>query len=160
MKFKIATNFVSIYSSWIAGICLIAMLIITCLEVVGRYLGHPIQGSFEVVGQLLVPVTWFAIADTQSHRGHIDIDVLFKLFPKRAQTIIEVINYSLCTGLFLLATWQCIVLGISFWKAHLITETIGLVLAPFVFTVALGCFIMCVLLVVQLSDTLNFLIRR
>ena len=34
----------------LGGVCLMGMTLLTCADVVGRYLGHPILGSVEVVG--------------------------------------------------------------------------------------------------------------
>lgn len=146
---------------WFGGVCLVAMMILTFAEIVGRLLGqHPVKGSFETIGQLLVPVASFGMAYTQSKRGHIDIDLLTKRFPQRAQVTVELIGYSLCLVTFSLLTWQVFVLGTVYWDKGLISQTLGFPLAPFVYLAGVACAVMCVELLTELIELLIRLRRK
>jgi TRAP-type C4-dicarboxylate transport system permease small subunit len=148
-------------SYWVAGLGLVAMVVITCAEVVSRRATqHPILGSFELVAQLMILVTWFAIAYTQSQRGHIVIGVLVERFPQRIKLIAEAINYFLCLGIFSLITWQCVVLGMTFSNHHQVTETLKWPLAYFVYIGTFGLVMMCVVLLAELCNVLVRLVKK
>jgi TRAP-type C4-dicarboxylate transport system permease small subunit len=86
--------------------CLVAMMIITCADVVGRYLGHPIFGSVEIVGFLATLAAAMALPYTHEARGHIGVEILVVRFSRRLQAAIELATNMLSLTLFGVVTWR------------------------------------------------------
>jgi TRAP-type C4-dicarboxylate transport system permease small subunit len=141
------------FSKWlvrIAAVCLLLMVLLTCSEVVARYFGHPVKGSYDLIGILLLTITGFAIAYTQIQKGHIEIEFVFERLSKKVQSILQIVNHILTLAIMLLITWQCFKAGLNFSRVGEGTETVHLPIAPFVYGLAIGCGAMCLVLLVDL----------
>ena len=143
-----------------AVVALAGMLLLTCSDVILRRVGRPIVGTYELVGFFAVVVVAFPIAYTQILRGHIAIEFLVSRFPKRFQTAIDSINYVLGIGVFSLLAWQCCVLGTKLMSVGRVSETLQMPFFPFVYGAAFGCAMMCVALLIDLSNLLAKLVRK
>jgi len=90
----------------IGAACLVGMTFVTCADVVGRALGHPIFGSVEIVGFMATLAVVMAMPYTHQVQGHIGVEILVRLFSEKTQTIIDI-----CTGivsliLFSVISWR------------------------------------------------------
>jgi len=90
----------------IGAACLVGMTFVTCADVVGRALGHPIFGSVEIVGFMATLAVVMAMPYTHQVQGHIGVEMLVRLFSEKTQTIIDI-----CTGivsliLFSVISWR------------------------------------------------------
>ena len=90
----------------IGAVCLIGMMLLTCIDVVGRSLGHPIFGSVEIVGYMAILSVVMAMPYTHQVQGHIGVEIIVRLFSEKTQTIVDI-----CTGiisfiLFAVVTWR------------------------------------------------------
>ena len=86
--------------------CLVGMMLLTCADVAGRALGHPIFGSVEIVGYMAILSVVMAMPYTHQVQGHIGVEIVVRLFSAKTQTIIDI-----CTGivsliLFAVVTWR------------------------------------------------------
>jgi TRAP-type C4-dicarboxylate transport system permease small subunit len=91
----------------IAGaVCLMGMVAITCADVVGRYLGHPIFGSVEIAGFLATLAAALALPYTHAMKGHIGVEILVVRFSRRTQAAIELGTNILSLVLFAVVTWR------------------------------------------------------
>ena len=139
----------------IAGVFLVAMVSLTCADIVSRLLWVPILGSVELVALFGSVVTAFALGYTQLRRGHIWVDVLINLFPKRVKRILNIINSLICTGFFAVVAWRITVWSTTLVTTGELTETLRVIYYPFSYGVALGC---AVLSLVFLTDCLKSMI--
>lgn len=139
----------------IGGIFLIGMILLTCANILFRLTWFPIRGTFELMGFFGAIVTAFALGSTQNKRGHIAVDVLVKTFSPKARKIVSIINNTLCTSFFLIATWQIAKKATILWNTGEVTETLRIIYYPFAYAVAFGC---AVLSLVFLTDMLKVLI--
>ena len=85
---------------------LVGMMLLTCADVVGRYLGHPIFGSVEIVGYLAVMTAIMALSYTHEEKGHIGVEILVRHFPKRMQDGIEIFTHVIGTVLAGVIAWR------------------------------------------------------
>ena len=138
----------------IAGITLIGMVILTCTNVLLRCVWVPIKGVYEFMGFFGAIVTAFALGYTQLKRGHVGIDIVVNLFSARTQRILSGINYFICLVVFALAGWEIAVWGTTIWRTGEVTETLRIIFYPFIYGVALGCFILCLVFFVDLLKVL------
>jgi TRAP-type C4-dicarboxylate transport system permease small subunit len=135
---------------FVAGTFMVAMILITCLNIFSRLVWVPIKGTFELMGFFGAVVTAFALGYTQAKKAHISVDILVNRFPKRVQKILNGINSVICMIFFTLAGWQIAKLGNTLRTSGEVTETLRIIYYPFTYGVALGCFLLSLVLLVEL----------
>ena len=90
----------------LGAVCLVGMMLLTCVDVVGRAFGYPIFGSVEIVGFMATLAVVMAMPYTHQVQGHIGVEIIVRLFSEKTQTIVDI-----CTGmtsliLFAVVTWR------------------------------------------------------
>ena len=90
----------------VGAFCLVVMMFLTCADVVGRFFGHPIFGSVEIVGFMAAISVAMALPYTHQARGHIGVEIVVRLFSDRTRKIIELTTNSLALLLFAVVTWR------------------------------------------------------
>lgn len=90
----------------LSAACLVAMMLLTCVDVVGRHFRHPVFGSVEIMGFLATMVVAMALPYTHQIQGHIGVDIVVRLLPDRVRAIIDLSTSVLSLALFALVTWQ------------------------------------------------------
>ena len=93
----------------IGAACLVGMTFLTCVDVVGRALGHPVFGSVEIVGFMATLAVVMAMPYTHQVKGHIGVEILVRLFSEKTQTIIDICTGILSVILFALISWRMVV---------------------------------------------------
>jgi TRAP-type C4-dicarboxylate transport system permease small subunit len=159
-RFTKLPSFLSERLNWFAAGTLALLIFLTCGDVILRYLRHPIRGSFEISGFLLLLTISFAIAHTQILRGHIAIGIFVERFPQRAQAVFDVIAHLLGLGVFALFAWQCVNLGTTWLRVSQVSDTLGIPTYPFLYVIAFSCFVMCLVLLIDLANAMGRLIRK
>lgn len=89
--------------------CLVGMMALTCVDVVGRYFGHPVFGSVELVIFMAALATGLALPYTHAVKGHIGVEVFVRLLSTRAQQVIELCTNAAGLALMVLISWQMLV---------------------------------------------------
>ena len=90
----------------IGAICLVGMMLLTCVDVVGRAFSHPIFGSVEIVGYMAILSVVMAMPYTHQVQGHIGVEIVVRLFSEKTQTIIEICTGIISLVLFAVVTWR------------------------------------------------------
>ncbi len=90
----------------IGAIALTSMMLLTVVDVIGRFFKHPIFGSVELVGFLATIVVAAALPYTYKVDGHVGVEILVRLLSKKAQVCIDIFTRVLSFILFSLVTWQ------------------------------------------------------
>jgi len=136
--------------SWIGGVFLVGMIVLTCGNIVFRLVWVPIRGTFELMGYFGAIVTAFALGYTQMKRGHISVDVLVNTFSDKRRKVVDTINYTVCFLFFGVAAWQIGVKATTLMNTGEITETLRIIYYPFTYGVALGCAVLSLVLFTDL----------
>lgn len=72
----------------VAGLLLAAMVVVTCIDVVGRYLfNRPMKGAFELTEVLMAALIFAALPAITARREHIAVDLLDRYFSRRAAQV-------------------------------------------------------------------------
>jgi len=138
----------------IAGVFLTAMILLACSNIFLRIVWLPLKGTYELMGFFGAVVTAFALGYTQIKRGHIGIDIVVMQFSAKARRILHGINCFICMVFFSIAGWQIAKWARILWKTGEVTETLRIVFYPFTYGVALGCFVLALVLLVDLLRVL------
>jgi TRAP-type C4-dicarboxylate transport system permease small subunit len=141
--------------NWVAAGAVVAMMCLTCADVILRIFRHPIPGTYEIVGLLGSVVIAFSIGYTSVAKGHIAVEFLVQKFPVRVQTFIDTLNDLISTCLFGLITWQSIVYASDLKQSGEVSLTIQMPIYPFVYGIALGCGLLCLVLLLDFVKSLK-----
>jgi TRAP-type C4-dicarboxylate transport system permease small subunit len=90
----------------IGAVALTAMMMLTVVDVIGRFFKSPIFGSVELVGFLATIVVAAALPYTYKMDGHVGVEILVRLLPDKTQIWIDIFTRILSLVLFVLITWQ------------------------------------------------------
>ncbi len=71
--------------TFIGGIFLVAMIVLTCGNIFFRIVWVPVPGTYELMGLFGAIVTAFALGQTQAKRGHVAVDVLINTFSAKTK---------------------------------------------------------------------------
>jgi len=142
----------------IGAIVLGIMMLLTTSDVVGRYFfNHPIGGTYELIGLLLVCAATWGLAYCQIHRRHIRISVLLDRFSPRIRAGLDSLAYIIGLGAFFLICWQMLVMATEYFLLGDTgtTEELGIPFFPFMLTLAIGVGMLCIILLTDLLQSLK-----
>jgi len=136
---------------WIAGAAIIAMMLLTCADVVLRYFRKPIPGTYELVCFLGAVAVSFAMAHTSIEKGHVSVSFVVSLFPSRVQGLIECITGCFGCCLFALIAWQSVTYANDLFASKEVSLTLELPFYPFVYGIGFSAAIVCLVLFSDLT---------
>ena len=148
-------NILSYRFNWIAAVAVAVMMILTCVDVTLRLFRHPIPGTYEIVGLLGAVVIAFSLAYTSAEKGHIAVEFLVQKFPRNVQVFITIINDLIGTALFGLIAWQSILYAFDLKQSGEVSMTIQMPIYPFVYGIATGCGLLCLVLLTESFKSLT-----
>lgn len=93
-------------STWISALCIVAMMGVTCLDVILRALRVPMAGAYETVGYLGALMVAFALADTTLKGGHIRVEFLVEKLSEQTKKWVGRAIYTTLIVLFSIVTWR------------------------------------------------------
>ena len=128
--------------------CLVGMMLLTCVEVIGRKFGHPIFGSVELVGFMATLAVAFALPYTHQVGAHIGVEVLVQLFPDKTQTVIELCTHWLSLALFGIVTWQMTLYAATIQASGTVSMSLELPEHVISYIVS-GCFLIFSLVIIR-----------
>jgi TRAP-type C4-dicarboxylate transport system permease small subunit len=144
----------------IALVALVAMSLVTVLDVAGRYLlNRPLPGALELTELLMVFLVFGAFARTEWHNGHVDVDVLVNRFPPRARALCEGAAALLSAAFWGAIAWRTWVRALDIRGAGETSTNLGLPIWPFVVVAAVGSGLFTVVLLYRRVDVVRRLIR-
>jgi len=146
--------------NWVAATAIMAMMLLTCADVILRFFRHPIPGTYEMVGLLGTIVVSFSLAHTSVMRGHISVEFIVQKLPRRVQIVIDGINSLLGAALFGLITWQSISYASNLMHTGEVSMTLQMPIFPFVYGISIGSGILCLVLFIEFSQSLSRTIQK
>lgn len=147
----------------IAAAVLGIMMINTVADVCGRYFFlSPIEGTFELVGIMLVIAGSLGLGYCQLNKANIRITVLSDLLSYRGQSIVYIIAYIICAATTGMICWQG---GLRAWEYIFkelggTTVTLGLVFWPFMMLLAIGFGWVCLIFLIDIYITVKEVFRH
>jgi TRAP-type C4-dicarboxylate transport system permease small subunit len=130
----------------IAGISLVCLMGLTIADVILRFFGRPIPGTYECVAFLGAIVLGLSVPLTSWTRGQIYVDFLILKFPKRVQDVFNIVTRCMVIILFLLIGWTLMKYGMILHKSGEVSLTLEMPYYPIVYVLGITCFIQCLVL--------------
>ena len=134
------------------GVFLLAMILLTCSNILLRIIWMPVRGTFELMGFFGALATTFALGYTQIRKGHIAVDVLISSFSSGTRRILNIVNSVLGLVFFVLVAWQMCLKAMTLSATGEVTETLRIPYHPFTYGVAMGCAALALVFLVDLVN--------
>jgi TRAP-type C4-dicarboxylate transport system permease small subunit len=134
-----ASAYISRGLAWFSGVGLVAMMLLTVAEMVSRLFGKPMAGTVEAIGWLAAVTSALALGYTQLHKGHVAIDLISSRLSPRARAALSGLVLLASTALFALVTWQLFRHAGVLRQSGSLSETMKVIVYPWVYVVSLGC---------------------
>jgi len=143
----------------IAQVAVVAMLFLVVGNILLRIVWKPILGTYDIAGFIGAILIGFAIAYCALEKGQIQVELLVARLPERAQGIIGSITGILSLGIFSLVTWQCIVLANDMRRVGEVSMSAHISFYPYIYGIAFGCGLLCVVILIDLIKSLVKVIK-
>jgi len=130
----------------ISGITLTFMMSLTVSDIILRFLGRPIVGTYELVAFSGAVVIGFALPFTSWVRGHIYVDFFILRFSQKMRNIFNIVTRCFGIGLFVMIGWNLIKYGMDLNKSGEVSPTLQVPFYPVAFGIGICCFIQCLVL--------------
>lgn len=137
----------------VSAAAVVFIMLLTCADVVMRFFGRPIPGTYELVGYFGAVIIAFAMAYTSVERGHIAVVLLVDRLPRRPKHVVEALSALAGAFLFGLLAWQSLIYAADLMESGDVSLTLGVPTWPFVSCIGAGsALLVLVLLVDALRD--------
>jgi TRAP-type C4-dicarboxylate transport system permease small subunit len=142
--------------TWVASGALSIMIIFVVSNVLSRFFfKKPLPGTIEVIELVAVVIVFFSVAYTESKRGHIYVELLVSRLSKRVQAVLASMMYFLAAVFFAVMGWRGGVLAWSYLVPRVReTYVLSIPIAPFLFVIALGSFVLALETLIHVFDPL------
>ena len=121
----------------IAALTLTAMVLLTCVDVVGRYFfNHPLTGAFELTEQAMGLLVFSSLPLVAMRRQHVTVDLFDHLIPsrwRRAQNALVGVIAAVCMGAI---AWRIWVKAVEMMHSGETTAVLQFAVYPLVFFMA------------------------
>lgn len=139
----------------VSCVALVGMMAFVVINVVSRAFWRPIFGIYESVGFLLSIMVAFSIAHCAVNKGHIVVNILEDLIPKRLLPVLDTIVAMLGAALFLLLAWQCYVYAQIMRDRGELSMSMEIPFYPLIFVIAFGFLMLALALMMDLLKSLT-----
>lgn len=108
----------------IAGLAIVAMILVTCADVIGRRLGHPLKGTYDIVELLGAITITGGLPYTTACRGHVAIEFFLHTLSRRGRTILDLLVRAASISLFAFLTLRFVEYGQELKASGQVTLTL------------------------------------
>ncbi|PIE36305.1 hypothetical protein CSA56_00610 [candidate division KSB3 bacterium] len=138
----------------LAALAIVAMVCLTCADVLMRFFRRPIAGTYELVSFLGALTVSFAIAHTTAEQSHVAVSLIVRLLPQNIQRMIESVVALLGMFLFALISWQSVLYGMDCQAYGEVSLTLELPVHPIIYGIAFGAAVVCLVLLADFMDAI------
>lgn len=152
-------------SLWFGGLsaaALVVMMLITVADVGGRIFNHPLFGSYELIGMLLVAAGPLGMALCQKEGSHITVTLVVDLLPPGVRAVLQSIALFLSLGTFSVITWKMIELTVTYYAKGRggVSADLGISLGHVSLVFSVGALLFSLMLLLHLVKSLTRHFRR
>ncbi|MBN2506304.1 MAG: TRAP transporter small permease [Verrucomicrobia bacterium] len=122
-----------------SGAGLMAMVLVTTLDVALRALGWSRPGAYDLVKVFAALTIAAALPYTTAIKGHVAIEFFFHRLGRRGRMVVDAVMRLGGMGLFGLLAWGCVALGNSLWRSGEVSLTLQLPIFWVPYVLAASC---------------------
>jgi TRAP-type C4-dicarboxylate transport system permease small subunit len=119
----------------LAGVCLMAIVVLTTLNIVARKFAAPILGAHEATEYLAALLIGLTLAYNQLRKENISVELVDTFLSPRTRALMESVTSFFCLVMCLLIAWRCVVYAMGLREAREVSLTMGIPFYPVVLVV-------------------------
>ena len=123
----------------VGGLAVAGLIVVTVADVVGRQIGLPVKGAYDLVRVLGAVAMACALPLTKAVKGHIAIEYFFQKMGARGRAAMDTVMRLVLLALFGLLTWQFALQGQRFLDSGETTTTLHMPMFWVPWLAALAC---------------------
>jgi TRAP-type C4-dicarboxylate transport system permease small subunit len=143
------------YMNAIAGSLLFFMMMLVVTDVVGRFFGMPVTGSYELVALAGAIVIGFAIPRTSLDHGHVSLDLLIERSSEVTRKTLILSTRVLSILLFIGLACFLVLKGHYLYINREVSSTLRIPQFILVYVLAFCCLIECLALTADIFSVIN-----
>jgi len=151
---------ISQWTNWIGIGSLVAIMVLVVANIVTRFFGSVIPGTYSLASLIAVLTVSFAIVYTGLKRGHIVIELLVSRFSQRVRVILESFGLVLGIGIWALIAWAGLQHAGEMWLLGERAEPLRISAAPFRYVWGIAMVLFCLVLLINLFKVLPRAAKR
>ncbi|MBN2140785.1 MAG: TRAP transporter small permease [Desulfovibrionaceae bacterium] len=132
--------------AFVAGILMVAMMVLACANMLLRAVWSPVPGAFELMGFFGAVAAAFSLGYAQISKSHIAVGLLVRHFHRPVRRALDAASSLLSCAFFGLAGIEAFKWAAFLVRTGELSETLRFVYHPFVFATALGCLVIALAL--------------
>jgi len=125
--------------AWAAAAMLGAMMLFSVADMVMRGFGVTVAGSYEVIGWLSAVAMALALGTVQRHKGHVAMELVVVKMGRRSRALTEALMALVSLALFAVVAFYVARYGRVLHETGSLSETLRIIVYPWVYVVGLGC---------------------
>jgi len=133
--------------NWVGGVILALMMLLTVLDVILRYMGRAITGTFELMSFGGAVVAGFAIAQTSVDGAHVNVDMLTAALAEKGRRVVTVLTKLIGIGVFALLAWALLLKGKDLYATGEVSLTLHVPFYPVAYALSLSAVVECFVLI-------------
>ena len=125
--------------AWAAAAMLGAMMLFSVADMVMRGFGVTVAGSYEVIGWLSAAAMALALGTVQRHKGHVAMELVVVKMGRRSRALTDASMALISLVLFAIVAFYVVRYGRVLHETGSLSETLRIIVYPWVYVVGLGC---------------------
>jgi TRAP-type C4-dicarboxylate transport system permease small subunit len=139
----------------VGGVVLTLMMLVTVTDVILRFFGKPITGTYELVFLSGAVVIGCAIPRTSLEGGHVNVDFAIEYLPVMFKKVIVVFTRLLGIAFFVLLGWNLFAYGTTLFSKHEVSLTLHVPYYPVAYVLGVCAFVESIALLSGLIRTVR-----
>ncbi len=123
----------------IAALGLLAMMTVTCVDVILRKLGHPLPGAYDLVKVAAGLTITCALPYTTAIKGHVAVEYFHHRLGRRGRVVADTLIRLPIVAMFSLFAWQFVSYGTKLRTSGEVSMTLQLPVFWLPYVVAFAC---------------------
>ncbi|RJX24376.1 MAG: TRAP transporter small permease [Dethiobacter sp.] len=154
------TSTLSYFLDRMARWVVVVLMALVVSNVIMRFMGRPIQGTIEFVEVLTAMVIGLSLAHCAAQDGHIAVTFLLEKLSAKIQAFIDVIVGSVVFLFLSLIVWRLCIYANTVRITGQVSLTTKTSYYPFIFVIAFGFLVYCLVVLTGLIDSVRKVVRR
>ena len=135
----------------VSGLSVMAMMLVTCADVLFRAFGHGLTGSYDIVRIAGAVAIACALPYTTAVKGHVAIEYFFQKLNRPGRVVVDSACRLLVAGLFGMLSWQCVAYGNTLRRTGEVSLTLQIPIFWVAYVIALCCAVTVLVKIYNLS---------
>ena len=145
--------------AWAAAVCLFAMMLLTFVDVSGRFIRRPILGATEVTAILMGFLVMFPLGYVTETKQHLRADFIYSRLKQRTRDIFDVFTTSIALFVAVMISIRLFYIEEGFRHSGRYTQSLGIYIWPDALVMALASLLLVTSLALQIVDIVRRLAK-